>query len=78
MSQTTYMEGAQGQLDEETNKSWKSLNLVVGEESEEELMNPHQKNEEQGWFCQSANNTKNRSWGSRWDYVTSPADCVHL
>ena len=43
MSQTTYMEGAQGQLDEETNKSWKSLNLVVGEESEEELMNPHPK-----------------------------------
>ena len=33
------MEGAQGQLNVESYKSWKSFNLIVSDEREENLMN---------------------------------------
>lgn len=35
----TYMEGAQRQLNEESYKFWESLNLVISDEREENLMN---------------------------------------
>lgn len=36
---STYVEGAQSQLNEESYISWKSFNLIVSDEREENLMN---------------------------------------